>query len=213
MFPIINDFFFYPAKTLPSSETQGQSVGSENAGDKSLQVRAKEHLGTDSHRSISKNSSRCLLLIGRQKMLGIIVPNGRTVSPEFDRSPETGGFEVCMARIWFRARAVPVDTVLNKGNFTTKCGINKIICNTACCAMYLETSTHLRLKAQSRIWGQYSDFHKKKSSDFQKNKLPFSKKQTLIFKTTKSGFQKNKLRFSKNQTPIFKKTNSVFQKN
>ena len=99
MFPIINDFFFYPAKTLPSSETQGQSVGSENAGDESLQVRAKEHLGTDSHRSISKNSSRCLLLIGRQKMLGIIVPNGRTVSPEFDRSPETGGFEVCMARI------------------------------------------------------------------------------------------------------------------
>ena len=37
-------------------------------------------------------------------------------------------------------------TVLNKGNFTTKCGINKIICNTACCAMYLETSTRLRLK-------------------------------------------------------------------
>ena len=37
-------------------------------------------------------------------------------------------------------------TVLNKGNFTTKCGINKIICNTACCAMYLETSSRLRLK-------------------------------------------------------------------
>ena len=147
-----------------------------------------------------------------QKMLGIIVPNGRTVSPEFDRSPETGGFEVCMARIWFRARAVPVDTVLNKGNFTTKCGINKIICNTACCAMYLETSTHLRLKAQSRIWGQYSDFHKKKLR-FAKIKPRFSKKQTPIFKETNSDFQNNKLRFSKKQTPIFKKSNSDFQKN
>ena len=154
-----------------------------------------------------------------QKMLGIIVPNGRTVSPEFDRSPETGGFEVCMARIWFRARAVPVDTVLNKGNFTTKCGINKIICNTACCAMYLETSTHLRLKAQSRIWGQYSDFHKKKApifkktnSHFQRNKLWFSKQQNPVFKKTNSDFQKIKLRFSKKQTPFFKKTSSDFQK-
>ena len=34
-----------------------------------------------------------------QKMLCIIVPNGRTVSSEFDRSPGTGGFEVCMAGV------------------------------------------------------------------------------------------------------------------
>ena len=63
---------------IASSETQGQSVGSgEKAGRKFL-LRSKEPLGTDSHRTISKNSSRCRLLIGRKKLLCIIVPNRRT---------------------------------------------------------------------------------------------------------------------------------------
>ena len=53
------------------------------AQDESFQVRAEEPLGTDSHRTISKNSSTCHLLIGQNKILCIIVPNRRTVSPEF----------------------------------------------------------------------------------------------------------------------------------
>ena len=60
----------------------GQS-GREKGRDESFQVRAKEPLGTDSHRTISKNSSGYWLLIGHKKMLCIIVPNRRTVSPEF----------------------------------------------------------------------------------------------------------------------------------
>ena len=43
----------------------------------------KEPLGTDCHQTISKTSSGCRLLIGHKKMLCIIVPNRRTVSPEF----------------------------------------------------------------------------------------------------------------------------------
>ena len=40
-----------------SSETQGQSVGSGERARRKFQVRAKEPLGTDSHRAISQNSS------------------------------------------------------------------------------------------------------------------------------------------------------------
>ena len=82
-----------------SSETQGQSVGSEKRRDKSFQVRAKERLGTDSHRTISKNSRRCQLLIGHKKMLCIIVPNRRTVSLEFFSW-------VCTRRLLSRSRLV-----------------------------------------------------------------------------------------------------------
>ena len=51
-----------------------------------------------------------------------------------------------------------------------------------------------RKSRQRRIW--ILDFQKT-NSDFEKNKLRFSKK--------------NKLQFKKKQTPIFEKTNSDFQ--
>ena len=57
---------------FPSSETQGQSVGSGERRDESFQVRAKEPLGTDSHRAISKTSSGCRLLIGHKKCFVIM---------------------------------------------------------------------------------------------------------------------------------------------
>ena len=69
--------------TLIIPETQGQSVGSgEKAGRKFLST-DKRAPGTNSHQTISKNSSGCWLLIGHKKMLCIIVPNQWTVSPEF----------------------------------------------------------------------------------------------------------------------------------
>ena len=48
---------------------RGSQSGREKRRDESFQVRAEEPLGTDSHRTISKSSSRCRLL------LCIIVPN------------------------------------------------------------------------------------------------------------------------------------------
>ena len=66
----------------PSSETQGQLVGSGEKEERKFSG-AKEPLGTDSHRTISETSSGWRLLIGHKKMLCIIVPNRRTVSPEF----------------------------------------------------------------------------------------------------------------------------------
>ena len=62
---------------------RGSQSGREKRRDESFQVQAIEPLGTDSHRTISKNSSGCRLLIGHKKMLCIIVPNRRTVSPGF----------------------------------------------------------------------------------------------------------------------------------
>ena len=62
---------------------RGSQSGREKGRDESFQVGAKEPLGIDSHRAISKNLSGCRLLIGHKKMLCIIVPNRRTVSPKF----------------------------------------------------------------------------------------------------------------------------------
>ena len=62
---------------------RGSQLGREKRRDESFQVRAKEPLGTDSHRTISKNSSGCRLLVGHKKCFVLIVPNRRTVSPDF----------------------------------------------------------------------------------------------------------------------------------
>ena len=43
---------------------RGIQSGREKSAGRSFQVRAEEPLGTDSHRTISKNSSTCRLLIG-----------------------------------------------------------------------------------------------------------------------------------------------------
>ena len=51
------------ATCKPSSETQGQSIGSGEKAGRKFSLRTKEPLGTDSHRTISKNSSGCRLLI------------------------------------------------------------------------------------------------------------------------------------------------------
>ena len=46
---------------------RGSQSGREKKRDESLQVRAEEPLGTDSHRTISKHSSEYRLLIGHKK--------------------------------------------------------------------------------------------------------------------------------------------------
>ena len=50
--------------------------GGEKRWDESFQVRATEPLGTDSHRTISKNSSGCRLLIGHKKCFVLLCPIG-----------------------------------------------------------------------------------------------------------------------------------------
>ena len=59
---------------------RGSQSGWERRRDESFQVRAKEPLGTDSHRTISKNSSRCRLLIGHKKCFVLLCPIGEQLS-------------------------------------------------------------------------------------------------------------------------------------
>ena len=62
---------------------RGSESGREKRRDESFQLRAKEPLGTDSRRTISKKFKRMPAPDWTQKMLCIIVLNRRTVSPEF----------------------------------------------------------------------------------------------------------------------------------
>ena len=55
---------------------RGSQSGRVKRQDERFQVRTKEPLGTDSHRTISKNSSRCQLLIGHKKCFVLFCPMG-----------------------------------------------------------------------------------------------------------------------------------------
>ena len=56
---------------------RGSQPGREKRRDESFQVRVKEPLGTDSHRTISKNSSGCRSLIGHEKRFVLLCPIGQ----------------------------------------------------------------------------------------------------------------------------------------
>ena len=64
---------------------RGSQSGREKRRDESFQVRAKEPLGTDSHRTISKNSSGCHLLIGHKKCFVLLCPIGQQFLLSFFR--------------------------------------------------------------------------------------------------------------------------------
>ena len=55
---------------------RGSQSGREKRRDESFQVRAKEPLGTDAHRTVSNNSSGCRLLIGHKKRFVLLWPMG-----------------------------------------------------------------------------------------------------------------------------------------
>jgi len=59
---------------------RGSKSGREKRRDESFQVRAKKPLGTDSHRTISKNSSGCRLLNAYKKCFLSLCPIGEHIS-------------------------------------------------------------------------------------------------------------------------------------
>ena len=78
--PLVPVFKFRKVWLNASSETQGQSVGSGEKAGRKFSLRAKEPLGTDSHRTISKNSNGCRLLIGHKKCFVLLCPIGEHIS-------------------------------------------------------------------------------------------------------------------------------------
>ena len=65
--------------THPRRPRGGPWSGQQKRLNESFQVRAKESLGTDSHRTISKNSSGCRLLIGHKKCFVLLCPIGEQI--------------------------------------------------------------------------------------------------------------------------------------
>ena len=55
---------------------RGSQSGREKSYDESFQAWVEEPLGTDSHRTISKRSSECWLLIGHKKCFVLLCPIG-----------------------------------------------------------------------------------------------------------------------------------------
>ena len=56
---------------------RGSLLGWEKKQDGSFQAQTKEPLGTNCHRTISKNSGRCQLLIGHKKCFVLLCPIGK----------------------------------------------------------------------------------------------------------------------------------------
>ena len=67
---------FESSMTQHPRRPRGSQSGREKRWDESFEVRAKEPLYTDSHRTISKNSSGCRLLIGLKKCFVLLCPIG-----------------------------------------------------------------------------------------------------------------------------------------
>ena len=65
---------------VTSSETQGRSVGPREKARRKFQVWAEKPLGTDSHRTISKRSSECWLLIGHKNALYYCAQSANSIS-------------------------------------------------------------------------------------------------------------------------------------
>ena len=90
---------------------RGSQSGREKRRDESFQVRAEDPLGTDSHRTISKNSSGCRLLIGHEKCFVLLCPIGEQFLLSSFREFVYDGY--CLATLaWFVHQACAY-----KGNF------------------------------------------------------------------------------------------------
>ena len=90
---------------------RGSQSGREKGRDESFQARAKEPLGTDSHQTISKNSSRYRLLIGHKKCFVLLCPIGKQFLLSSFREFVHDGY--CLATL---ARFVH-QACASKGNF------------------------------------------------------------------------------------------------
>ena len=81
---IVSNTCIFWVNIVPTSghpwRPRGSQSGREKRRDESFQVRAEEPLGTDSQRTISKNSSGCRLLIGHKKCFVLLCPIGEHIS-------------------------------------------------------------------------------------------------------------------------------------
>ena len=70
------NLWHYGRLAIHPRRPRGGQSGREKRCDKSFQAQAEKSLGTDSHRTISKRSSDCRLLIGHKKCFVLLCPIG-----------------------------------------------------------------------------------------------------------------------------------------
>ena len=71
---VVSTLFYHRSYHL--RRPRGSQSGREKRRNESFQVLAKEPLGTDSHRAISKTSSGCRILIGHKNCFVLLCPIG-----------------------------------------------------------------------------------------------------------------------------------------
>ena len=102
----------------PRRPRGGQS-GREKRWDESFQVRAKEPLGTDSHQTISKNLSRCRLLIGHKNCFVLLCSiNEQFLLSSFREFVHDGYYPVRSQSLRLQ-RKLLFSTFLNRNEGTT----------------------------------------------------------------------------------------------
>ena len=98
---------------------RGSQSGWEKRWDESFQVRAKEPLATDSHRTFSKNSSRCWLLIGHKNRFVLLCPiDEQFLLSSFREFVHDGYCPVCSPSLRVQ-RKLLFSTFLNRNEGTT----------------------------------------------------------------------------------------------
>ena len=114
---------FLPSFPNDPRRPRGSQSGREKRRDESFQLRAEEPLGTDSHRTISKNSSGCRPLIGHKKRFVILCPIGEQFLLSSFREFVHDGY--CLATLArfvhqaVRARETLFSTFLTRNKETT----------------------------------------------------------------------------------------------
>ena len=100
---------------LGDPETVSRAGKNENGRDESFQAQAEKTLGTDSHRTISKRSSQCCLLIGHKKCFVLLCPIGEPfLLSSFREFVHDGYFLATVARFVYQAFLTRNEETINE---------------------------------------------------------------------------------------------------
>ena len=89
--------WYFKLEMFHPRRPRGSQSGREKRWDESFQIRAKDPLGTDCHRTISKNSSWCRFLIGHKKCFVLLCEIGEQFLLSSFREGKLGNL---VLRLW-----------------------------------------------------------------------------------------------------------------
>ena len=100
---------------LGDPEAVSRAGKNENGRDERFQAQAEKALGTDTHRTISKRSSQCCLLIGHKKCFVLLCPIGEQfLLSSFREFVHDGYFLATVARFVYQAFLTRNEETINE---------------------------------------------------------------------------------------------------